>query len=101
MKHLDLGCGNNPRNPYRADELYGADIHPSVTNLGPNFKQANLAVDALRYDSNFFDSVSAYDVLETAHRDLKIKSRESMMRPGALITAAVPSTLQCPITPNY
>lgn len=64
MRHLDLGCGNNPRNPYGADELFGADIHPNVTDLGPNFKQANLALDALPYESNFFDSVSAYDVLE-------------------------------------
>lgn len=29
-----------------------------------NFKRANLAVGALPYETNFFDSVSAYDVLE-------------------------------------
>ena len=25
-KHLDLGSGSNPRNPFFADELYGVDI---------------------------------------------------------------------------
>lgn len=64
MKHLDLGCGSNPRNPYGVEELYGVDIHPSVTDFGPNFKQANLAVDALPYQNDLFDSVSAFDVLE-------------------------------------
>ena len=64
MKHLDIGCGNNPRNPYGANEVYGADIHPGVVDLGANFKQANLAVDALPYETNYFDSVSAFDVLE-------------------------------------
>jgi SAM-dependent methyltransferase len=29
-----------------------------------NFKRANLAVDALSYETNFFDSVFAFDVLE-------------------------------------
>ena len=64
MNHLDLGCGSNPRNPYEADTLYGIDIHPAVTNLGRNFKRANVAVDAVPFEDNFFDSVSAFDVLE-------------------------------------
>ena len=25
-KHLDIGCGSNPRNPFAYDELYGVDI---------------------------------------------------------------------------
>jgi len=64
MKHLDLGCGDKPRNPYDADELFGLDIHPAVTSLGPNFKCSNIAMDVLPFDSGFFDSVSAFDVLE-------------------------------------
>jgi SAM-dependent methyltransferase len=64
MKHLDLGCGSNPRNPYQADELFGVDIHPAVTELGINFKHANLAVEGLPFEDHFFDSVSAFDVLE-------------------------------------
>lgn len=64
MKHLDLGCGTNPRNPYQADELFGLDIHPAVIELGRNFKNANVAVDALPFEDRFFDSVSAFDLLE-------------------------------------
>ena len=26
IKHLDIGCGSNPRNPFSCDELYGVDI---------------------------------------------------------------------------
>ncbi len=25
-KHLDVGCGSSPRNPFACDELYGVDI---------------------------------------------------------------------------
>ena len=64
MKHLDIGCGRNPRNPYQADELFGIDITPDVCSLGANFKCANLVVEGIPFETNFFDSISAYDVLE-------------------------------------
>jgi len=64
MKHLDLGCGFNPRNPYNADDIYGIDIYPEVIKLGPNFKCVNLSVQPIPFDDNFFDSISAFDVLE-------------------------------------
>jgi hypothetical protein len=25
-KHLDVGCGRDPRNPFNCDELHGVDI---------------------------------------------------------------------------
>jgi hypothetical protein len=25
-KHLDIGCGSNPRNPFAYNELYGVDL---------------------------------------------------------------------------
>jgi hypothetical protein len=28
-RHLDLGCGPVPRNPYKQDELFGVDIAPT------------------------------------------------------------------------
>ena len=28
LKHLDLGCGLNPKNPYNSQYLYGIDIEP-------------------------------------------------------------------------
>lgn len=41
-KHLDLGCGTVPRNPYGRDELYGVDLCGSVDG-GP-IRRANLAL---------------------------------------------------------
>jgi hypothetical protein len=64
MKHLDIGCGITPKNPYNFDEIYGVDLFPEVSKLGPNFKQANIAVDKIPFKDNFFDSISAFDVLE-------------------------------------
>lgn len=64
MKHLDIGCGRTPRNPYDADELYGVDVYPEVVNLGFNFKCCNMAMEPLPFEDNFFDSVSAFDVIE-------------------------------------
>ena len=64
-KHLDLGSGSNPRNPFSADELYGVDII-DINNLYLNFKYAkcNLSLDPLPFDDDYFDSVSAYDLFE-------------------------------------
>jgi SAM-dependent methyltransferase len=64
MKHLDIGCGRTPKNPYDADELYGVDVYPEVVDLGPNYKHCNMAMERLPFEDNFFDSVSAFDVLE-------------------------------------
>lgn len=64
MIHLDIGCGRNPRNPYDASEVHGVDIDPDVIKLGKNYKYANIAIESLPYKDNFFDSISAFDVLE-------------------------------------
>ena len=64
VKHLDIGCGYDPQNPYEADQLYGIDIYPEVTQLGENFKCANLAIEGIPFPDNYFDSISAFDVIE-------------------------------------
>lgn len=72
-KHLDLGCGNKPKNPYKAEMLYGVDFE----KINPNsikdievieIKNANLSLEKIPYKSNFFDSLSAYDFLEHVPR---------------------------------
>jgi hypothetical protein len=63
-KHLDLGCGKNPRNPYFHENVYGVDLDPSVTLLGDNFHCTNLSIDPIPYPDSFFDSISAFDFLE-------------------------------------
>lgn len=62
-KHLDIGCGSNPRNPFEYDELYGVDIlDQKVSDF--NYQQCNIVLEKLPFDDSTFDSVSAYDFLE-------------------------------------
>lgn len=68
-KHLDLGCGTRPRNPYSCDELYGLDIRAGLTAPGVKaIAAANLSRDPIPFPSHSFDSVSAYDFLEHVPR---------------------------------
>ena len=66
-RHLDLGCGSTPRNPYRRDELFGVDI---ISGDNKNIRRANLAVAPIPFENDHFDSVSAYDFLEHVPRVL-------------------------------
>lgn len=78
-RHLDIGCGGKPRNPLCYNKVFGIDIYKNV-NLDKNidFKLANLSIDAIPYEDNFFDSISAYDFIEHIPRvltDSKYKTR--------------------------
>ena len=68
-KTLDLGCGEKPRNPYNAKELYGIDLNG--TGLG-NIRQADLALHNIPFPSGFFNYVTAYDFLEHIPRYIYI-----------------------------
>lgn len=63
-RHLDLGCGGKPRNPYRADELFGVDLRPASHPDGIEIRGADLFREPIPFAEGFFDSVSAYDFLE-------------------------------------
>jgi SAM-dependent methyltransferase len=68
-KHLDLGCGTAPRNPYRQAQLYGIDIREGLSALGVmEIRAANLSLAPIPFGSDEFDSVSAYDFLEHVPR---------------------------------
>ncbi len=72
-KHLDLGCGISPRNPYAADSAFGCDIRDidfALEKIAFEYKKVNLVVDPIPYPDNFFDSVSAYDFFEHVPRQL-------------------------------
>jgi SAM-dependent methyltransferase len=58
-RHLDLGCGDKPRNPYGCDEVFGLD--QSDCYSGAEVRACQLGLEAFPYPSNHFDSVSAYD----------------------------------------
>lgn len=101
-KHLDLGCGTVPRNPYARDELFGIDLGHCAPE-GP-IRQANLATQPIPFESNSFDSISAYDFLEHIPRVLPTADGQStrlpfvelmnevwrVLRPGGLFYASTP-----------
>ena len=69
-KHLDIGCGYSPRDPYASDELYGVDIHNGQGSFS-NFciySQQDIIASKLTFQDSFFDSISAFDVLEHVPR---------------------------------
>jgi SAM-dependent methyltransferase len=69
-RHLDLGCGTTPRNPYRCDELYTVDLARPEGVAAEYFRSANLSLEPIPYEDAMFDSVSAYDFLEHVPRVL-------------------------------
>lgn len=105
-KHLDLGCGVNPFNPYSRDELYGCDIRDLDEELGYlNFKysKVNLVVAKIPFPDQFFDSISAMDFLEHIPRQMLLASGEMsnpfinlmseihrVLKPGGLFFALTP-----------
>jgi hypothetical protein len=60
-KSLDFGCSIKPKNPYHADEIYGVDIWE---DLSRNIKKADLVVEPIPFEDDFFDFVTAYDLIE-------------------------------------
>ena len=67
-RHLDLGCGGRPRNPYGRDDLCGVDLCPPAGQT--HLRAANLVLQPIPFDSSSFDSVSAYDFFEHVPRVL-------------------------------
>lgn len=66
-KAIDLGCGDKPRNPFHATELFGVDIRG---DLAAGIKSSNLAIDPIPWPDNYFDYCTAYDFLEHIPRIL-------------------------------
>ena len=47
--HLDIGCGDFPRNPYRKENLYGLDIR-NIENTISILKYANMLMNDEKID---------------------------------------------------
>jgi len=70
---LDLGCGSRPQNPFKLTQVYGIDIIPLAD---PSIKTADLNVEPIPFDDNFFDAVSAFDFIEHVPRILYAPERK-------------------------
>lgn len=69
-RHLDLGCGKFPRNPYRRSELYGIDVRPAPPGVEFEHRVANLVLEPIPFEDDSFASISAYDFIEHVPRVL-------------------------------
>jgi SAM-dependent methyltransferase len=69
-RHLDLGCGSSPRNPYACGQLCGVDIRALPAKPDFDYRVANVVVDPIPFDDDWFGSVSAYDFIEHVPRIL-------------------------------
>lgn len=67
-RHLDIGCGTTPQNPYGKAELFGIDIRQVNAAPGVEIRCADLTVSPIPFPDNFFGSVSAFDYLEHVPR---------------------------------
>lgn len=69
-RHLDLGCGPCPRNPYRRDEVHAVDLVVPAGIDPSRFRRANLSLEPIPHADSSFDSISAFDFLEHVPRVL-------------------------------
>jgi SAM-dependent methyltransferase len=74
--HLDVGCGNYPRNPFGAKNLMGADIlEREFLSTDVDFEYIRVGTDGrLPLESNSLDSVSGFDFIEHLSRGSNAES---------------------------
>ena len=44
QRHLDLGCGEKPRNPYHVPERFGVDIRSNLGVIGAVIREEQIAL---------------------------------------------------------
>jgi len=69
---LDIGCGQNPRNPFGANQSFGLDIRE---DLSQNIRYADLTTEPLPFGDDMFDYITAYDFLEHVPRVIYLPER--------------------------
>ena len=94
-KHLDFGCGSNPRNPLQAMELVTVDIQVHSKNVPTHKIEPG---SQLPFEDECFDSISAYDVLEHLSREAPnnlfiyyMNELHRVLRPGGTAIFVFPS----------
>lgn len=78
-RHLDLGCGDNPRNPLSLKYLFGCDLRDleNPDNILAGFIRSDLSKAKIEADDNHFDAVSAFDFIEHISRQEKTQVGET------------------------
>lgn len=69
---LDIGCGPDPKNPFRASEVHGLDIRE---DLGRNIRYADLTIGGSPYPDGHFEYVTAFEFLEHVPRVIYLPER--------------------------
>ena len=99
-KTLDLGCGSNPKNPFKASILTGVDIK---ANIEIGIASADLCLDSIPFEDNLFVFVTAHDFIEHIPRVIIVdrQSRFSfvelmneifrVLKPGGLFYSQTPA----------
>lgn len=105
-RHLDLGCGARPRNPYGRRHLYGCDLVRAQTDVAFEFAAANLALEPIPFPSDQFGSVSAFDFIEHVPRVLNGREPDTTCFPFVRLMDEVwrvlaPGGLFYALTPCY
>ena len=69
VRHLDMGCGAYARNPFKANEVFGADLldHPARNIQSDNYFKVDQSL-SIPVPDGFFNSISAYDFIEHLNR---------------------------------
>lgn len=107
-RHLDLGCGNAPRNPYQMDICFGCDIrNPNEIEALNKFeyKQVNLVLQPIPFPDSYFDSISAFDFIEHVPRQL-VDGSGNLINPFVNLMSEIhrvlkPGGVLLAITPAY
>jgi len=82
-KSCDLGCGTKIRNPFNASELYGVDIRDGLEGSDDFIKSADLTVEPIPFQTEFFDYVTAFDFIEHIPRVIYNPKRRNGNVPGS------------------
>ena len=64
--HLDFGCGASPRNPFNASVVNTVDVRQYDISLESKLIKSG---GEIPFPNDYFDSISAYDVLEHLSRN--------------------------------